>query len=282
MFEIPLWEFFLKYEDQIVRLLLNALIAVIIFAIGFYISKLFSKLLNVILCHRRVDPMLVGFSSSLVKYSIIALTVIMVLGRLGLETTSFVAIIGAAGLAIGLSLQGALGNFAAGVLLILFRPFKVGDLIDVGIRGTVESVQIFSTHLTLKDGRIVVVPNGKIVANNIINYSCDPYRRIDLIIGVGYDSNTAKVKEVLRASVWRTENILRDEPVVVRVEDLAASSVNFLVRAWSKNADYNDCRATLLENIKNDLDCNGITIPFTTYEVHLKQNELSVASEKTP
>lgn len=270
MFKQSAWQFFLKYETEIVHGATNLVAALFIFTIGFYLARLLGKFLNTVLNRRKIDPTLIGFFSLLLKYTIIGLTLITVLGRLGFQTTSFVALIGAAGVAIGLALQGALGNFAAGVLLILFRPFKVGDLVDIGVHGWVKSVQIFSTILTMRDGTITSVPNGQVVTSNIVNYSLTPNRRIDIIIGVSYDANITKVKEVLHATITRTDRILQDQPTAVRVSDLAASSVNFLVRAWTKNDDYSDCRAVLLENIKNDLDANQIGIPYTTYDVNLK------------
>lgn len=270
MFE-KLTELFLKYDHEIVKLTVNLILAILIFIVGSYLSKLCGKLLDTVLNGRNVDPTLVTFSGSLLKNVILALTIIAVLGRLGLETTSFVAIIGAAGLAIGLALQGSLANFAAGVLLIIFRPFKVGDLVDVSISGVVESIQIFSTVIKVGDGRIVVIPNSKISSGNIINYTRDPDRRIDLIIGVAYDTKLETVKQILVNSVRRTDNMLLDKPIVVRLEELGPSSINFAVRAWVTNANYFTSRSALLENIKQDLDSNHIAIPYPTYDVNVKQ-----------
>ncbi|WP_392566432.1 mechanosensitive ion channel [Utexia brackfieldae] len=264
-------ELFLKYDGVVLGYLINILLALVIFLVGNYLSTFLSRLLKRLLLRKEVDPTLIGFSSSLLKYTVLTLTIITVLGRLGLETASFVAILGAAGLAIGLALQSSLSNFAAGILLLIFRPFKEGDLIDVGMLGTVESIQIFSTTLTLSDGRIVVIPNSKISANNIINYTRDPNRRIDLTIAVEYGADILKVKQTLMAAIKQTANVLADRSVSIRLDALADSSLNFSVQVWVTNSDYSDVRANLLENIKNALDNNQIKIPYPTIDLNLNK-----------
>ncbi|QIQ20311.1 mechanosensitive ion channel domain-containing protein [Zophobihabitans entericus] len=257
-----------KYDNIIVSYALNILFAIIIFIIGRFVAGFASRFLKRLLLRRQVEPTLISFSVTLSRYAIIAFTLIAVLGQLGVQTASIVAVVGAAGLAIGLALQGSLSNFAAGVLLIIFRPFKSGELIDIGIIGTVQTIQIFSTTLSTPDGKIAVIPNSKVVAGNIINYSRDPNRRIDLIIGVEYNASLELVKDVLLKAIHKTDNIQMDRAVTIRLDELASSSLNFVVQVWVLNDNYGSVRAQLLENIKTELDNHNIGIPYPTMELN--------------
>jgi len=188
----------------------------------------------------------------------------------GVQTASVIAVLGAAGLAVGLALQGSLSNLAAGVLLVVFRPFRAGEYVDLGgIAGTVLNVQIFSTTLRSADGKIVVVPNGKIIAGNIINFSREPVRRNEFIIGVAYDADIDKVKQLLTNIIESDERILKDREMTVRLNELGASSVNYVVRVWSKSSDLQSVYWDVLERIKRDFDANGIGFPYPQMDVHV-------------
>ncbi|PLL23639.1 mechanosensitive ion channel protein MscS, partial [Klebsiella michiganensis] len=217
-----------------------------------------------------IDATVADFLSALVRYAVIAFTLIAALGRVGVQTASVIAVLGAAGLAVGLALQGSLSNLAAGVLLVVFRPFRAGEYVDLGgIAGTVLNVQIFSTTLRSADGKIVVVPNGKIIAGNIINFSREPVRRNEFIIGVAYDADIDKVKQLLTNIIESDERILKDREMTVRLNELGASSVNYVVRVWSKSSDLQSVYWDVLERIKRDFDANGIGFPYPQMDVHV-------------
>jgi len=222
----------------------------------------------------KVDPMLVGFTTSIASALLLLIVVIAALDQLGVDTTSFVALIGAAGLAVGLALQGSLQNFASGVLLIIFRPFKVGDTIEAaGVLGTVEQIGIFSTTLKTGDNREIIVPNGKIYNDTITNISARDTRRIDLVFGIGYGDDLRKAKEVLQSILAADERILKDPEPVVVVADLGESSVNFHVRPWVKSSDWWSVRCDVIERVKLAFDEAGISIPFPQMDVHLHKQE---------
>ena len=198
------------------------------------------------------------------------MTLVAVLGQLGVQTASIVAVIGAAGLAVGLALQGSLSNFAAGVILIIFRPFKVGETVIINNqKGDIDSIQIFSTTIVTPTNEVVVIPNGQVVSANIINYTRLPERRLDLVVNVGYDSDIQKVYQVLSEAVNKTDNILKSKAPTIRLDLLDASSMNFNVLVWTLNANYGSVKAVLLENIKNGLTENGINIPYPTMDINL-------------
>ncbi|WP_026958164.1 small-conductance mechanosensitive channel MscS [Aliagarivorans taiwanensis] len=257
-------------QELIIQYLVNIAAALIIIIIGFIVAGILARGVEKLLNARNLDNTISHFIASLVKYGIIAFVIIAALSRVGVQTASFVAVIGAAGLAIGLALQGSLSNFAAGVLIIGFRPFKAGDFVEIaGTSGAVQSVQIFTTVLTTPDNKLVVVPNSSVLGGNIVNYSAKDTRRIDLVIGVGYNADLAKTKQVLRAVCEADERVLKDPDITVGVVELADSSVNFVVRPWVRTADYWGTYFDLMENIKNELDNAGIEIPFPQMDVHL-------------
>lgn len=260
----------LNNEDLILQGIVNLIGAALILVLGNVISKVAGKALAKIMSVRSVDHTVAKFCSTLLRYALLAFSIVAALGRVGVETSSIIAIIGAAGLAIGLALQGSLANFAAGVLLVSLRPFKVGEYAAIGgVAGTVEEVHIFSTTLRTTDNKIVVIPNGKIMADSITNYSRHPHRRVDIIVGVAYDTEVAQVKKVLEAVVYSDKRICHEMGVTVRLNEMAASSLNYVVRAWVQNANYWDVYFDLMENIKTTLDEYQIGIPYPQLDVHL-------------
>ena len=249
--------------DVIFHYVWNVVAAVLLFLIGKWFSMLASKMLHKILVRRGVDLTVVNFFTALVRYVVLAFAVVAALGRLGIETSSIIAVIGAAGLAIGLALQSSLSNFAAGVLLVSLRPFKAGEVVQIGtMTGTIERVHIFSTTLLTADRKEVVIPNGKIIADNIINYSRHPHRRVDIVIGVGYNSNIPQVKRVIAGVLCNDMRIDQGKEITVRLNEMAASSLNFVVRGWVRNEHYWAVYFDLMENIKEALDENEIDIPY--------------------
>ncbi|MBB3322409.1 MULTISPECIES: small-conductance mechanosensitive channel MscS [unclassified Atlantibacter] len=252
--------------------LVNIVAAIAIIIVGMIVARAISNTVNKLMLARHIDPTVADFLSALVRYGIIAFTLIAALGRVGVQTASVIAVLGAAGLAVGLALQGSLSNLAAGVLLVTFRPFRAGEYVDLGgIAGTVQHVQIFSTTLITADGKYVVVPNGKIIAGNIINFSRQPVRRNELVIGVSYDADIDRVREILTDIVMSDERILPDRERTVRMNELGASSINFVVRAWSKSSDLQDVYWDILERAKKALDAEGISIPYPQMDVNVKQ-----------
>lgn len=262
-----------KYDGVVLGYIVHFCFAIIIFVVGRIIAKFISRQLKRILINRQVDPTVVKFVSALSYYAIIIMTLVAVLGQLGVQTASIVAVIGAAGLAVGLALQGSLSNFAAGVILIIFRPFKVGETVVINNqRGVIDSIQIFSTSIVTPTNEMVVIPNGQVVSANIINYSRLPERRLDLVINVGYNSDIQKVYQVLNQAVNQTSNILTTKKPTIRLDVLDASSMNFNVLVWTLNENYGALKAELLENIKNALTENNINIPYPTMDVNVTTN----------
>ncbi len=202
--------------------------------------------------------------------------VLAALSQVGIQTTSFIAIIGAAGLAIGLALQGSLANFAAGFLLIIFRPFKVGDFIEAGgVSGSVESIQIFTTTLTTPDNKTVIVPNSNIYSGNITNYSAKETRRVDLVVGVSYDADLSQVKAILNEIAANDERVMSDPEPVIAVSELADNSVNLVMRMWTKTADYWGVYFDATETVKVRLDEAGVGIPYPQRDVHLYEHKVA-------
>lgn len=244
--------------------------AIVILVVGIWLSKFLKKLLCKVLNKREVDPTLVGFTGNVVYSALVVFVVIAALNQIGFQTTSLIAVIGAAGLAVGLALQSSLSNFAAGVMMILFKPFKAGDFIEGGgTAGVVEQIMIFSTQLKTGDNKTVIVPNGALLGGNITNYSTKGTRRLDLVIGVGYDDDIKKVKEVLLDIIAKEERFLKDPAPVVAVLELADSSVNFAFRPWVNGSDYWPTHFDTLETIKLRFDEEGISIPYPQQEVHM-------------
>ena len=253
-------------------LFINIIMAVIIFTIGWWIAKQLRGLITRIMQKKNVEPMLISFTSNVAYIALVLFVIIAALGQLGIETTSFIAVIGAAGLAIGLSLQASLSNFASGVMIIFFRPFKVGDFIEAaGVSGIVEGIQIFSTQMRTGDNKAIIVPNSSITGSNITNYSAKEQRRVDLVFGIGYESDLRRAKQILQEIVNNDERILKDPVPVIAVSELADSSVNIIVRPWVKTEDYWNVYWDLIEAVKLRFDEENITIPFPQRDVHLYQ-----------
>lgn len=265
------FEWMAGHSDAVIQFGWNLVAAIILLFVGKAISRLLSRGLEKLLLKRKVDITIVQFFTALVRYITLAFFVVAALGRVGIETSSIIAVIGAAGLAVGLALQGSLSNFAAGVLLVSLRPFRAGEVVQIGaMTGTVEKVHIFSTTLLTGDSKEVVIPNGKIIADNIINYSRHPFRRIDLVIGVGYQSRIADVKRVINQLIEQDTRIDRQRGVTVRLGELGASSLNFYVRVWVRNADYWDTYYDMLESIKEALDANHIDLPYPQMDIRVE------------
>jgi len=253
---------------------LKILGALAIFIIGKWLSRKLAKLSDSILKKSKVDETLRVFLSKVIYVLLLILVIIVALGTLGFQTTSFVAVIGAATLAVGLALQSNLSNFGAGVMILLLRPFKLGDVVEAGgTTGIVEDIGIFHLKLKTFDNRVVIVPNSNVIGSNIVNYSEKEIRRVDLVIGVGYEDDLKKVKEELWSILKEDERILDDPAPTVAVSELADSSVNFVVRPWVRAEDYWGVYFDLLEKIKTRFDEKGISIPYPQMDIHLKKQE---------
>ncbi|RZM93745.1 small-conductance mechanosensitive channel MscS [Escherichia sp. E10V10] len=258
----------------------NIVAALAIIIVGLIIARMISNAVNRLMISRNIDATVADFLSALIRYAIIAFTLIAALGRVGVQTASVIAVLGAAGLAVGLALQGSLSNLAAGVLLVMFRPFRAGEYVDLGgVAGTVQSVQIFSTTMRTADGKIIVIPNGKIIAGNIINFSREPARRNEFIIGVAYDSDIDQVKQILTDIIQSEDRILKDREITVRLNELGASSINFVVRAWSNSGDLQNVYWDVLERIKREFDAAGISFPYPQMDVNFKRVKENKESE---
>ncbi len=248
----------------------NIIIALVIFYVGRMAIGLVVRALHKLMQKQDIDKTLETFVCNLVRMALLVVVVIAAIGALGVETTSFIAIFGAAGLAVGLALQGSLSNFASGVLIVLFRPYKVGDFIEgAGISGSVEQVQILTTVLKTGDNKQVIVPNSQIMNSIITNYSANDTRRVDMVVGVSYDDDLDKVRQTIQELVAADERILADPECKIAVSALADSSVNFVVRPWVKTSDYWGVLFDLTEAIKKRFDKEGISIPFPQQDVHL-------------
>lgn len=267
-----------RNQELLLSYAVNIVAAIAIVIIGMIVARIVSNTVNRLMLARKIDATVADFLSALVRYGIIAFTLIAALGRVGVQTASVIAVLGAAGLAVGLALQGSLSNLAAGVLLVMFRPFRAGEYVDLGgVAGTVLNVQIFSTTMRTVDGKIVVIPNGKIIAGNIINFSREPVRRNEFIIGVAYDSDIDLVKKILTDIIQSDERILKDREMTVRLNELGASSINFVVRVWSNSSDLQSVYWDVLERIKREFDANGISFPYPQMDVNFKRVKESAA-----
>jgi small conductance mechanosensitive channel len=246
--------------------------AIIILIVGYWLAKIISRLLGKAMTKVKMEPTLTSFIQHLCEITILVFVVLAALQKLEVQTTNFAVVLGAAGLAIGFALQGSLSNFAAGVMLVIFKPFKVGDFIEAaGKMGTVKEVQIFNTVLNSPDNVRIIIPNGQVTGSNIMNFTVNGTRRIDLVIGVSYEDDLKKTQQIIEKIILGDDRILKEPAHTVAVSELADSSVNFVVRPWVKAADYWAVRFDLIEKIKIALDQNGITIPFPQRDVHIKQ-----------
>jgi small conductance mechanosensitive channel len=249
-------------------------LALLVFVVGRWLAKLLTKGLKKVMTKAGVDEMLVSFLGNIAYAALLAVVVLAALEQLGVNTTSALAILGAAGLAVGLALKDSLSSFAAGVMLIIFRPFKLGDFVEAGgVAGVVEEIRIFHTVFKTGDNREITMPNAQIYSSTIINYSARDTRRIDLVIGIGYGDDIKKASDLLMQVLEADSTVLKDPAPAVMLLELGASSVDFAVRPWVKSADYWSTRAALLEAIKNTFDREGISIPYPQQDIHLfKEN----------
>jgi len=263
-------------ELYVVPFVINLVIAIAVFYFGRMIARLIARSLGRAFERANVDDSLAKFLSDLAYAMLLAVVVLAALDRLGVPTTSAIAIMGAAGLAIGLSLQGSLGNFAAGVMIIIFKPYKVGDIVTVaGHTGGVDSIKIFNTILITPDNRQIIVPNGSIIGGSIENLTALGQRRIDMVFGIGYDDDIKKAKALIEEAIDSDDRILSEPTPQIAVGELADNSVNFVVRPWVKVADYWDSMFYLNEKVKELFDANGISIPYPQRDIHLHQAEAS-------
>jgi len=257
-------------SDYLVPWGINIIFAVTIFVVGRILAKGIVRVIEKLLLKTGIDPILVGFIRNIANALLFLFIIIAALNQLGVDTTSLIALLGAAGLAIGLSLQSSLQNFAAGVMLIVFRPFKVGNFIEAGgTSGVVEHITIFSTIMRTADNREVIVPNGNIYGGIITNVSARDTRRIDMVFGIGYNDDLHKAREIMQGILDADKRILKDPAAQIALAELADSSVNFVVRPWVKSGDYWTVKCDLNERIKLAFDEQGISIPYPQMDVHL-------------
>jgi len=262
-----------KIVDLGLPFLFKFLAAILIYIIGKFLAKVISNAIERIMRKSKVDESLVGFTKNAVNAVVIIFTILAAVNKLGVQTTSFIAILGAAGLAIGMALQGTLANFASGVMLIIFRPFKAGDFISGGgIMGSVKEIQIFNTILAGPDNRKIIVPNSKLTGDTIINFSDIEERRIDLTFGISYNDDIQKAKDILNRLIEEDSRILKTPASLIAVSELADSSVNLVCRPWVKPGDYWGVYFDLLEKGKIALEEGGLSIPYPQNDVHVYNN----------
>lgn len=268
-----------NYVDvYLIPWLIKIITAALVFFIGRWLAKLLVRLSRKLMRASHLDQMLVDFIGNILYALLLMIIVLSALDQLGVKTTSALAILGAAGLAIGLSLQNSLSNFASGVMLIIFRPFKAGDYVEAGnISGIVEAISLFTTTLRTGDNREVIVPNSHIYSAPITNYSARDTRRIDLIFSIGYNDDIKLAKSLIETRLKQDERILLEPSPTIMVVELAASSVDLAVRPWVNSGDYWAVRSDLLERIKTAFDANDISIPFPQQDVHIKEMPASAS-----
>jgi len=251
---------------------LKILLALVIFYVGRMVVGVVVSSVKKLLLARKMDEILVSFLSSIIRWVLLLFVIVAALSQLGINTTSLVALLGAAGLAVGLSLQSSLSNFASGVMLIIFRPFTKGDFVEAGgAMGVVQSISIFTTTMTTPDNKEIIVPNGAILGNNITNFSARDTRRVDMVFGISYDSDIRQARQLLQEIIAADERVLSEPAPVIALSELADSSVNFIVRPWVKSSDYWPLLWDTTEAVKLKFDEAGITIPFPQMDVHLEQ-----------
>ncbi len=267
-------EWLVTAQQLVVHYGLQILAAVLVLVIGRWAAKFVRNIIERLMHKAHLDETIVKFTGNLSYFAMLAFVVLAALNQLGIQTTSFVALLGAAGLAVGLALQGSLSNFAAGFLMILFRPFKVGDYIEAaGTAGTVEEIQIFTTTLRTPDNKVVIVPNGKLTADNIVNWSAKGTRRVDMVFGIGYGDDIDKARSIIRRIIDADPRVLKDPAPLVALYQLGDSSVDFVARPWVKADDYWNVWFDTTEKVKKAFDAEGISIPFPQRDVHVYQHQ---------
>jgi small conductance mechanosensitive channel len=268
--EIDLQQLAAKAQSLATEFGIDIIAALAIFIIGRWVANLITKGVRRLLERADVDSTLVKFLSNIVRILLLIFVILAAIGQLGIQTTSLIAVLGAAGLAVGLALQGSLSNFAAGVLVIIFRPYKVGDYIEAaGVAGTVDEVQIFNTVMNTPDNKRIIVPNSQITGGIITNYSAHETRRVDFTFGIGYADDIDKAKKIIEEVLTSDERVLEDPAPQIVVAELADSSVNIVARPWAKAADYWGLKFDVTETVKKRFDAEGISIPFPQRDVHV-------------
>jgi len=258
------------WTDYVLPWSTQILLALVIFIVGRLLASMITRATGKALEKAKLDPILINFLRTVLGTTLTLLVIVFALSQLGVDTTSLVALLGAAGLAVGLALKDSLSHFAAGVMLIVFRPFKLGDYVEVGgVSGSVDQITIFSTRLKTPDNKVVTVPNGNVFGNTMVNFSAESTRRVDMIVGISYGSDLLKAKSLLKEIVESHDKVLKDPETKIAVSELADSSVNFVVRPWAKAEDYWAVKWELTEQIKLRFDAEGIEIPFPQMDVHL-------------
>jgi len=253
---------------------IKIVLALAIFYIGRIVVSSIVGVIKKLLRSRGMDEILISFLSSILRWVLLLFVIIAALSQLGINTTSLVALLGAAGLAIGLSLQSSLSNFASGVMLIIFRPFTKGDFVEAGgATGVIDNISIFTTTMTTPDNKEIIVPNGAILSNNITNFSARPTRRVDMVFGISYDDDIRKAKQLLEEIIAADSRVLAEPAPVIALGELADSSVNFLVRPWAKSEDYWKLLWDTTETVKLKFDEAGISIPYPQMDVHMDKGD---------
>lgn len=261
-------------QEILLQWVINIGTAVLVFIIGRLVVQVLTKVLTHAMRRSKMDELLVNFFASIIQSVLLLFVIIASLEQLGLDTTSLVALLGAAGLAIGLALKDSLQNFSSGVMLIIFRPFKTGDFIDAGgVTGVVEHIGIFTTQMRTGDNKSVIVPNGQIYSGTITNFSAKPTRRVDMTVGISYDSDIKKARDIIMELLNKDARILQDPAPIVVVGALNSSSVDLFVRPWVKSADYWPVLWDFNENVKHAFDSAGIGIPFPQMDIHLQKSQ---------
>lgn len=262
------------YSEHVWPSVISIILALLIFIIGRFVAKRIVKVSKKLMKKSNMDDLLVNFLGSIMSGILLLFIIIASLNQLGVDTTSLIALVGAAGLAIGLALQNSLANFAAGVMMIIFKPFKVGDFVEAaGTSGIVENIQIFNTTFRSPDNKELIVPNGLIFGDTITNYSARATRRIDLVIGIAYDADIKQAKTIMEEIIAADERIVNEPAPTLGVLELGDNSVNLYLRPWVSTADYWGVHADVLESVKYRFDEAGIGIPFPQMDVHLhKEN----------
>ena len=262
-----------QYVDQALQFgvsgFMKVLLAILVYLVGKRLARWLTNVVIKALQRNQADKELTGFLEGLIYWGLLILVTIAAMGQLGVQTASFIAVLGAGGLAVGLALQGSLSNFAAGVLILILRPFDVNDWVDMaGVSGKVRRIKVFTTELLTGDNKCVIIPNARVLDSNIINHSSTGVRRIDLVIGVSYDDDLSHVKKVIKSVIDAEDRILPEPAPLIAVAQLADSSVNLNVRPWVDTDDYWGVLYAVTEKIKVEFDANGITIPFPQRVVH--------------
>ena len=266
------------YTDQAIKMLMNygpqLILAIVTLLIGLWVIKIIVKIANRAMEKSETDVSLRSFLCSLISIGLKILLFITVISMVGVQMTSFIAILGAAGLAVGLALQGSLANFAGGVLILFFKPFKVGDYIDAqGFSGSVKEIQILHTILKTPDNKTIIMPNGSLSNSTVTNFTTESTRRVDIVYGIGYEDDILKAKEIIQNVINADDRILKDPAPMVVTSELADSSVNITTRVWTKTSDYWGVNFDMIEKVKLEFDKNGISIPFPQRDVHIYNHD---------